>query len=157
VIIWLDNMLESNFLPFICKSSYCAVFDSNAIISLRGVALYKGDGQSDRTDRQTGWSQLVWEEVKINKKKQFSVLLLFFLWFFKTKHCHLMEIIFVYLTQMIEVLKCAISILSFLLCSWKEFEFWCLTLLSAISWRPVLVVEEAGVHWENHRLWASNW
>jgi len=46
-------MLESNFLPFICKSSYCAVFDSNAIISLRGVALYKGDGQSDRTDRQT--------------------------------------------------------------------------------------------------------
>jgi hypothetical protein len=26
--------------------------------------------------------------------------------------------------------------------------------ISAISWRPVLVVEEAG---ENHRLWASNW
>jgi hypothetical protein len=24
----------------------------------------------------------------------------------------------------------------------------------AISWRPVLVVEEAG---ENHQLWASNW
>jgi transposase len=28
------------------------------------------------------------------------------------------------------------------------------TPLSAISWRPVLVVEEAG---ENHRPWASNW
>jgi hypothetical protein len=27
--------------------------------------------------------------------------------------------------------------------------------LSAISWRPVLVVEEAGVHGENHRPWAS--
>jgi hypothetical protein len=26
--------------------------------------------------------------------------------------------------------------------------------ISAISWRPVLVVEEAGV---NHRPWASNW
>ena len=26
--------------------------------------------------------------------------------------------------------------------------------ISAISWRPVLVVEEAG---ENHRSWASNW
>jgi len=30
--------------------------------------------------------------------------------------------------------------------------------ISAISWRPVLVVEEAGgVPWENHRPWASNW
>ena len=29
--------------------------------------------------------------------------------------------------------------------------------ISAISWRPVLVVEEAGVLWENHRPWASNW
>jgi hypothetical protein len=28
---------------------------------------------------------------------------------------------------------------------------------SAISWRPVLVVEEAGVPGENHRPWASNW
>ena len=26
--------------------------------------------------------------------------------------------------------------------------------ISAMSWRPVLVVEEAG---ENHRPWASNW
>jgi hypothetical protein len=26
-----------------------------------------------------------------------------------------------------------------------------------ISWRPVLVVEEAGVPGENHRPWASNW
>jgi hypothetical protein len=32
-----------------------------------------------------------------------------------------------------------------------------LTSLSAISWRPVLVVEEAGVPGENHRPWASNW
>jgi hypothetical protein len=28
--------------------------------------------------------------------------------------------------------------------------------ISAISWRPVLVVEEAGVSGENHRPWASN-
>ena len=28
---------------------------------------------------------------------------------------------------------------------------------SAISWRPVLVVEEAGVLGKNHRPWASNW
>jgi len=37
------------------------------------------------------------------------------------------------------------------------FDLWCLTPLSAISWRPVLVVEEAGVPGENHRPWASNW
>ena len=29
--------------------------------------------------------------------------------------------------------------------------------LSAILWRPVLVVEEAGVLGENHQPWASNW
>ena len=29
--------------------------------------------------------------------------------------------------------------------------------ISAISWRPVLVVEEAGVPGENHRPWPSNW
>ena len=29
--------------------------------------------------------------------------------------------------------------------------------ISAISWRPVLVVEEAGVPGENNRPWASNW
>jgi len=29
--------------------------------------------------------------------------------------------------------------------------------ISAISWRPVLVVEEAGVPTENRRQWASNW
>jgi hypothetical protein len=38
------------------------------------------------------------------------------------------------------------------------FDFWCFNAtfsnISAISWRPVLVVEEAG---ENHRPWASNW
>ena len=28
---------------------------------------------------------------------------------------------------------------------------------SAISWRPVLVMEEAGVPHEKHRPWASNW
>jgi hypothetical protein len=36
-------------------------------------------------------------------------------------------------------------------------DFWCFNAtfsnISAISWRPVLVVEEAG---ENHRPWASN-
>jgi hypothetical protein len=29
--------------------------------------------------------------------------------------------------------------------------------ISAISWRPVLVVEEVGVPGENHRPWVSNW
>jgi len=29
--------------------------------------------------------------------------------------------------------------------------------ISAISWRPVLVVEEAKVPEKNHRPWASNW
>jgi hypothetical protein len=29
--------------------------------------------------------------------------------------------------------------------------------ISAKSWRPVLVMEEAGVPGENHRPWASNW
>jgi hypothetical protein len=29
--------------------------------------------------------------------------------------------------------------------------------ISAISWRSVLVVEEAGVPEENHQPWASNW
>ena len=29
--------------------------------------------------------------------------------------------------------------------------------ISAISWRPVLVMEEAGVPGENHRPWANNW
>jgi hypothetical protein len=29
--------------------------------------------------------------------------------------------------------------------------------MSAISWRPVLVVEEAGVPGENHRPGTSNW
>ena len=39
--------------------------------------------------------------------------------------------------------------------------FWCLNAtfsnISAIAWRPVLVVEEAGVSGENHRPWVSNW
>ena len=29
--------------------------------------------------------------------------------------------------------------------------------ISVISWRPVVVVEEAGVPGENHLPWASNW
>ena len=29
--------------------------------------------------------------------------------------------------------------------------------ISAISWRPVLVVEEAGIPGGNHRPWESNW
>jgi hypothetical protein len=29
--------------------------------------------------------------------------------------------------------------------------------ISAILWRPVLMVEETGVPGENHRPWASNW
>ena len=42
-----------------------------------------------------------------------------------------------------------------------DFDFWCFNAtfnnISTISWRPVLVVEEAGVPGENHRPWASNW
>jgi hypothetical protein len=42
-----------------------------------------------------------------------------------------------------------------------DFDFWCFNAtfsnISAKSWRPVLVVEEAGVPGENHRPWASNW
>jgi len=45
--------------------------------------------------------------------------------------------------------------------SYKVIDFWCFNAtfsnISAISWRPVLVVEEAGVPRENHRPWASNW
>ena len=29
--------------------------------------------------------------------------------------------------------------------------------ISVISWRPVLLVEEAGVPGKDHRPWASNW
>jgi len=42
-----------------------------------------------------------------------------------------------------------------------DLDFWCFNAtfrnISAISWRPVLVVEEAGILGENHRPWASNW
>ena len=42
-----------------------------------------------------------------------------------------------------------------------EFEFLVFNVtfinISAISWWPILVVEEAGVPGENHRPWASNW
>ena len=41
------------------------------------------------------------------------------------------------------------------------FFFWCFNATysnsSAISWLPVLMVEESGVPGENHRPWASNW
>jgi hypothetical protein len=41
------------------------------------------------------------------------------------------------------------------------FYFWCFNAtfsnISAISWQPVLLVEEAGVPGENHRPWTSNW
>ena len=40
-------------------------------------------------------------------------------------------------------------------------DFWCFNAtfnnISAISWRPILVVEEARVPGENHRPWPSNW
>jgi hypothetical protein len=42
-----------------------------------------------------------------------------------------------------------------------DFDFWCVNAtfsnISAISWRPGLVVEKAGVSGEKHRPWASNW
>jgi hypothetical protein len=42
-----------------------------------------------------------------------------------------------------------------------DFDFWCFNAtfsnISAISWRPVLEVEEAGVPGKNPRPWASNW
>jgi hypothetical protein len=41
-----------------------------------------------------------------------------------------------------------------------DFYFWCINAtfnnILAISWRPVLVVEEAGVPGEIHQPWASN-
>jgi len=41
------------------------------------------------------------------------------------------------------------------------FYIWCFNAtynnISAMSWRPVLVVEEARVAGENHRPWANNW
>jgi hypothetical protein len=43
----------------------------------------------------------------------------------------------------------------------RLIDFWCFNAtfgnISAISWRPVLVVKEAGVLGENHRPWTSNW
>ena len=45
----------------------------------------------------------------------------------------------------------------------NQFDVWCLVFnatfsnISSISWRPALVVEEAGVPGENHRPLASNW
>ena len=43
----------------------------------------------------------------------------------------------------------------------NEFEFYVFNAtfsnISAISWQPVLVVEEAGVPGENHQPWTSNW
>ena len=42
-----------------------------------------------------------------------------------------------------------------------DLDFWCFNAtfsnISAISWRPVLVVEETGVPGENHWPWANNW
>ena len=49
------------------------------------------------------------------------------------------------------------------LCSFEQRELECLVLnatlsiILAISWRPDLVVEKAGLPVENHRPWASNW
>jgi hypothetical protein len=41
------------------------------------------------------------------------------------------------------------------------FYCWCFNTtfsnISDISWRPVLLVEETGVHGENHRPWAGDW
>jgi hypothetical protein len=37
-----------------------------------------------------------------------------------------------------------------------DWIFFCLTPLSAISWRPILVVEEARVPGENHQPWENN-
>ena len=53
------------------------------------------------------------------------------------------------------------SLECFLIWTWIDrfFDFWNATFsnISAISWRPVLVVEEAGVPGENQRPCASNW
>jgi hypothetical protein len=47
--------------------------------------------------------------------------------------------------------------LALLVEGYYDLIFGVLTPLSAISWQPVLVVEEAGVPRDNHRPWASNW
>jgi hypothetical protein len=47
-----------------------------------------------------------------------------------------------------------------LLIDFDLIDFWCFNHFQqyyTISWRPVLVVEEAGVPGENHQPWASSW
>jgi hypothetical protein len=59
-------------------------------------------------------------------------------------------------------IKCLVDsfLMSLVLQKWFDFDFWCFNAtfnnISAISWWPVLVVEEAGVPGENHWSWASN-
>jgi len=50
---------------------------------------------------------------------------------------------------------CMLSIGNYLI--WVLVSYATFNNISAISWRPVLVVEEDGVPGENHRPWASNW
>ena len=54
-------------------------------------------------------------------------------------------------------ISCDIMVLSI---AWL-IDLWCFistfSNISAISWRPVLMVEEARLPGENQRLWASNW
>ena len=61
------------------------------------------------------------------------------------------------------LLKVVLSTITLHLLLKIRFDFWLLVFnatirnISAISWRPVSVVEEAGVPGENHQPWESTW
>ena len=82
---------------------------------------------------------------------------------FKCSAFYFFILFFIFLLCIIILFVC--FILSFALLSFyvslhyvlPALQFNCACFNSAISWRIVLVVEEAGVPGENHRPWASNW
>ena len=79
--------------------------------------------------------------------------------FINLKMCPLSTVIF-YIQVQITYIQYVYTLSSEYTCRF-HFDFWCFNAtfnnISAISWRPVLVVEEAGVPGENHRPWTSNW
>jgi hypothetical protein len=58
---------------------------------------------------------------------------------------------------MMEGMGQTLVLINYIICIWILVFNTTFSNISAISWRPILVVEEAGVPRENHRPWASNW
>jgi hypothetical protein len=58
------------------------------------------------------------------------------------------------------VVRCRFAAIDWII-GYFFYDFWCFNATfrnsSALSWRPVLLVEEAEVPGENHRPWVSNW